>query len=139
MILAAIRGGQLPGGETFDPQTTALIEEETDTSRFKPDAGAGVTVLEIRDTSVVLDATSTEPSFLVLSDTFYPGWRATVDGQPARIYQTNYVLRGIVLASGRHLVKFEYRPLSLYVGAAGSICSLIVMSVLGFIWRRRGD
>ncbi len=57
------------------------------------------------------------PAILVLSDTFYPGWRATVDGQPAPIYPTNAAFRGVLVPPGRHRVEMHFRPRSLMIGA----------------------
>jgi len=49
--------------------------------------------------------------FLVLSDQYYRGWRAYVDGRATRIYETNGVMRGVVVPPGKHVVSFRYLPL----------------------------
>jgi uncharacterized membrane protein YfhO len=67
------------------------------------------------------------PAFLVTSDIFYPGWRATVDGAPARLYQTDYVLRGVALPGGEHVVRFEFSPHSFYYGLGLSALSLFML------------
>ena len=54
---------------------------------------------------------------LMLSETFYPGWRATVNGQPARILEVDGVLRGILVDAGDSHVTLQYRPWSVLVGA----------------------
>ncbi len=54
--------------------------------------------------------------FLVLSDTYYPGWKAYVDGREERIYQADYFLRAVFLSSGLHKVKFIFDPLSFKLG-----------------------
>ncbi|MGH2722283.1 MAG: YfhO family protein, partial [Actinomycetota bacterium] len=61
---------------------------------------------------------------LVLTDTWYPGWRATVDGEPAPVLEVDHALRGVVLPPGAHLVEFRYRPLSFLVGAWTSVATL---------------
>jgi hypothetical protein len=63
---------------------------------------------------------------VVLSDTFYPGWRARVDHQPAQIYAVNGAMRGVAVTRGTHTVTMRYRPVSVYLGAG-----LTLLGVLG--------
>ncbi len=65
---------------------------------------------------------------VVLSDSFYPGWRARVDHQPAEIYEVNGAMRGVAVARGTHTVTMRYRPVSVYLGAA-----LTLLGILGAI------
>lgn len=62
---------------------------------------------------------------LVFRETYYPGWRATVDGRSARIYEAYGVLRGVVVEGGAHRVEMRYRPLTVYWGAALTLAGLI--------------
>jgi uncharacterized membrane protein YfhO len=64
------------------------------------------------------------PGLLVLNETWYPGWQATVDGQPAPVWRVDYVLRGVVVPAGDHRVQFVFRPLSVYGGLAVSLATL---------------
>jgi hypothetical protein len=72
---------------------------------------------------------------LVVSDTFYPGWEATVDGKPSPIYEVFGALRGVVLESGSHRVEMRYRPGVVAIGAALSF-SAIALSIL-LVFRAR--
>jgi uncharacterized membrane protein YfhO len=78
-------------------------------------------------------------AFLITSDVYYPGWHATVDGVPARIYQTNYALRGVVVPAGRHVVRFEFRPRSLVYGGAISAFSLLLLIGCALWYGRRSS
>ena len=69
---------------------------------------------------------------VVVGETFYPGWRATVDGQPAPIYETYGFLRGVVVDAGRHRVEMRYRPKSIYWGAALTAIGLLAAALIGF-------
>jgi MYXO-CTERM domain-containing protein len=70
---------------------------------------------------------------LVLSDTHYPGWTATVDGHPANILEVYGGLRGVIAERGAHRIEMRYRPVSVYAGAALSLLGLIA----AFAIRRR--
>lgn len=56
-------------------------------------------------------------SLVVLSDTYYPGWRARVDGVEQAVYRVNYAFRGIIVPEGAHRIEFWYEPMSLKIGA----------------------
>lgn len=76
-----------------------------------------------------------DPGFLVLSDSFYPGWHATVDGKEKEILSANYLFRAIEMEKGKHEVRFYYDPLSFKIGAliSGSTFLIIVIYFLGKI------
>jgi hypothetical protein len=87
---------------------------------------------------VVVDATAARPGLLVLTDVFYPGWKVTVDGRPAKIERVDYLLRGVRVGSGRHVVRFSYAPASFTVGWIVSLVSLVAIVALGALgWIRR--
>jgi hypothetical protein len=58
---------------------------------------------------------------VILSDTWFPGWRATVDGKPAKIDRAYGMVRGVLVESGNHSIEMRYRPLSVYLGGALSL------------------
>jgi len=68
--------------------------------------------------------------YVVLADTFYPGWEATVDGIPAGIKAANGLFRAVFVGSGAHRVRFDYRPRALYWGAAVSAVALVACIAL---------
>ncbi len=71
---------------------------------------------------------------VVISDSWYPGWRATVDGHEAELWRVDTVIRGVVVPKGSHEVRVVYRPASVYAGFA---CLLIGLAGAGFLQRRR--
>ena len=72
---------------------------------------------------------------LILADTWYPGWIATIDGRPAPIYQAYLALRGVVLEQGDHHVEFRYQPASALIGALMSAIGILGACALA-LWDR---
>jgi hypothetical protein len=75
-------------------------------------------------------------SYLVLADTFDPGWSATVDGRPAPIRPAFVTFRAVYLTPGRHRVVFRYRPAGFAAGLSASAVGLAAAAVL-LAWPRR--
>lgn len=73
---------------------------------------------------------SDQDAFLVLSEVFYPGWEATLDGKPASIMRGDYIFRTVYVPRGEHVVLLRYRPLSLRVGAGITALSLVLVLAL---------
>lgn len=133
-ILRVIRSGNLPNGSVWDPRHTALLETEVEFNRdVLEDTSAEVTVTQNRPNQIEVRTSSTSPSILVLSENFYPGWHAYVDGNSAEILRVNFNQRGLVLGQGQHIVEFVYRPNSFFVGLAISL--LTVAALVLWSWR----
>ena len=80
---------------------------------------------------LVCEVSADAAGFLVLHDSYFPGWEATVDGRPAEIVRANYLFRAVALVPGEHRVKFTYRPASLRAGIALSgISGLLLLLIL---------
>ena len=74
---------------------------------------------------LVINAEMACDGMVVLSDAFYPGWRARVDHRIAKIYEVNGAMRGVAVPRGRHTVTMRYRPVSVYLGAALSLLGIL--------------
>jgi hypothetical protein len=77
------------------------------------------------------------PGWLVLSDVWYPGWRAYVDGVSVSIYRANYLFRAVQLSAGTHEVEIVYRPTSFWLGSIVSLVTWIILIALWLVYRRR--
>lgn len=86
---------------------------------------------------VVIKTKTTVKSLLFLSDTYFPGWTASVDGKPAKIYRADYTFRAVVVPEGTHTVVFSYWPDSFTYGIAGSSVGLLLLTVIYFCQKRR--
>ncbi|MBI1746590.1 MAG: YfhO family protein [Acidobacteria bacterium] len=76
-----------------------------------------ITVTDYQPNSISLEAAPDTDGFLFLSEIYYPGWRAYVDGKPQPILKANLVFRAIYLEKGPHKIQFRFYPTPFYVGA----------------------
>jgi hypothetical protein len=83
-----------------------------------------------------LAVSAPDGGLLVVNDTFYPGWVATVDGAPAPILWTNHLFMGIPLEPGDHTVLLEYKPPSVPLGAAISLVAALALFIVAVVGRR---
>jgi len=74
---------------------------------------------------------------LVLSEVYYPGWEATVNGAPAQIHKVNGLLRGVVVPAGNSRVTFRYRPRSVFAGAILGFLALVGTFAVAVVARMR--
>ena len=102
-----------------------------------PGALEPVRIVEDRAEQVTIDVTAAAPGLLVLADTFYPGWRATVNGTPEPIVRVDHAFRGVWLAAGQHRVVFRYAPVSVQRGAAVSAVAAVIV-LLCLAWPTGG-
>jgi uncharacterized membrane protein YfhO len=97
----------------------------------KPRTAAGSVEIErYSQSEVVIRVGSSRPSFLVLTDTFYPGWKAYVDGKPGTIYQAYGVVRAVFITPDSREVVFRYEPDSFRVGSAVTAMSTLIIAAL---------
>lgn len=75
-----------------------------------------VTIESYEPQKVRVKANLSAPGILVLTDAYYPGWQASIDGKPATILRANYMFRAVALTEGEHIVEFSYQPDSLRTG-----------------------
>jgi hypothetical protein len=124
---------------SFDPLVSSFVEGPAPVA-IAPDAparGRPATIVEDGETVVEVEAQLERPGLVVLADSYYPGWRATVDGVDAPIMATNHLFRGVVVPAGAHRVRFSYEPTSVRIGAIISLGGLVVLVCLVVAGRRR--
>jgi hypothetical protein len=108
---------------------------------LEPAVGRDTVRLVLREPHRVrIEAEMGSKGMVVLSDAFYPGWKATVDGRRVAIYEVYGGLRGVVTPAGRHVIEMVYRPVSVFLG--GALTALGVFGACGLAVasrrRRRG-
>jgi len=118
----------------FDPSSAVLLPEGAGVSATP--AAAGNAVMRVYEPErVIVQTESTNPTLLVITDTFYPGWQADVDGKPVTILPANWTLRAVPVPAGTHDVTFTYAPKSMQQGILLSMISGTGLCIL--LWYSR--
>lgn len=95
------------------------------------DEGSGTVLWHIdRANDIELEVNCSHFALLILTDHIYPGWTATVDGQPAKIYRANIFNRAVPVPAGKHTVTFHYAPASLQLGLIVWLIAMLVLLAL---------
>ncbi len=101
----------------FDPRRTVLLrgKQQSLMSMLQPrpvslpEAAADIQIY--RNTEVQVAVDTPRPGFLVLNDVWHPWWFGSLDGKPAEIHRANVLFRAIEVPAGKHVVRFEFRPI----------------------------
>jgi hypothetical protein len=107
----------------FPAGNTVILEGPGAESGGDPEAHGAAAVERYEACLVSCSVKAEKPGYLVLVDSFYPGWQATVDGSDVEIFKANYAFRAVRVPAGEHKVEFRFRPLSFFIGLAISIFS----------------
>lgn len=119
----------------FDPDEDVVVDRPVALGEDDPEAEMG-SVQPAPGERLRLRVSCPAPRVLVVADSWYPGWRATVDAQPTEILRANYAFRGVVVPAGEHTVEFRFRPASWPV--ALPLCGLGALLALAVgLWPRR--
>jgi hypothetical protein len=139
--------------DTFDPTTQVLLEssppaagqsssldrerdvpalgQPPSTATPSPPGWAISPPLLEEGNSRTIDLVISQPGYLVLAHTYYPGWSAEVDGRPTELLRANYVFMALPVEPGERQVTLRYRPVSLMLGAF--VSGLSLLSVVGVL------
>jgi hypothetical protein len=112
---------------SFDPDQVVLIDGAVEGDDAGPAATAEARLLQDDPERVRISVEAPRHGWVVLADAFAPGWRATVDGLPAEIRRANLLFRAVEVPHGRHVIEMSYLPMSVFVGAALSLCGLLIL------------
>jgi hypothetical protein len=88
------------------------------------------------DSTSDLAFTSTGPSLMVVSDVYYPGWQAFVDGTPVPIFRADFLFRAILVPAGQHHIQFKYQPASFVAGVVLFSITIVALFI-AFLWQMR--
>ena len=127
----------------FDPKKTVLFEKEDEPLGLRPQAltEAGppglARILSYRPDRLAIETDSPSFRYLFLSEIFYPGWKAFVDGQPTRILRGNYLFRVLEIPPGRHQVLLDFDPWTIKAGTGITLLTALLLFLLPVFRRLR--
>ncbi len=130
------------GAAGFDARREVITEHRLpglSTSQAVPGIPGSARITDYTAERVAISVQTDRDSLLVLSDTYYPGWKVTVNGRLEPIRRVDYLLRGVSVHAGTDRVVFTYDPSSFRMGWMVSLTASIVLgaSVVVWYWRRR--
>jgi hypothetical protein len=137
------RGLQLLAERAVDPRQVALLyEPPPPLSSQGGGAGDSVEIGDYQPDRLVLRVSTRAPALLMLSEVYYPAWKAYVNGDPVRLYVANHLMRGVPVPAGTSDVALRYESRHLTAGLLISGASYAVLIALGPLsvvgwWRQR--
>ena len=122
--------------DALEPASEAVVEGALTAVGCAPGAAGSARISAESPQRIVVEVEASRPALLVQTDSFYPGWEATVDGAPTPIVQTDLVFRGIEIMPGRHTVALVYRPPWLLPCGGAALFGLVGLGAMGLSRRR---
>jgi hypothetical protein len=109
-IVRAVRDGRIADSAPFDPARLAFVEEKPPDLGPYPSAqlNGRVDIVSSKPGKWVMEVEAPSASFLVISQTNYPGWHVSVNDEPAHLYQTNLAFQGVAVPRGRSRIVLEF-------------------------------
>lgn len=121
----------------FDPMHVVVLEGEAQQTLPVGGVEGDVVLSKTSDPGLVsIHVDTPQGSWLLLSDTWYPGWRAELDGAKTEIFKADYLFRAVWVPPGEHVLEFRYRPVLFFFGAALSVLGWITVAWIGWRWRK---
>ncbi len=119
---------------SFDPASRVIFHDPS----LPPLAGTGtVTVTTYTSNSIEATTNTQGTTMMVIATTYYPGWKAYVDGQPASLSRVNWTMNGVGVPQGKHTVKLLYEPTSFRIGLFISILSAFLFTGMVIAHRKK--
>lgn len=121
-----------------DPWPRAMLTEceDVSTDQFlacEPTGSGDVDIVVEGSQRIVIRLHASHPAWLLLLDTYYPGWSASLDGQAVEIQRANGAFRAVGVPAGEHEVIYEYRPRSVRIGALVTVGAIVIATTLAVL------
>jgi hypothetical protein len=109
----------------FNPRKTVILPSSASVTPGVREGDSDAAVTEYAPRAVEIRVSTPLRRILVLDDSYYPGWKATIDGQPAEVLRANAVMRAVIVPAGARRVRFVYDPPSVMMGMIISLATCI--------------
>lgn len=113
--------------EKIDLKTFSLVTEDFFWENKNVKGEDEINLITEKPEKIELAIFSSQPQILVVNDNYYPGWRATLDGQPVKIERINVYMRAVKVPAGNHKIIIKYQPLSFRIGAVISLFTFLIL------------
>lgn len=117
--------------EQFNPKEAVILEKEIALPKQIPPQQGQIRIISDQDTKVEIESDLQNDGLVVLTDSFYPGWTATIDGNPTEIFATNINSRSTIVPKGTHKIIYSYNPrnlkLALYLSLSGHFAIFLLL------------
>jgi hypothetical protein len=130
---------------SFDYRKTVLLEDADNATlganQFAPivngDNYSNVQIIDYQSDQIKIKVKCDAPGYLVLSDTYYPGWKGYVDGIEADVLRANVAMRAVFVPAGVHLISFKYSPVVYKAAGTLTFCGLLGGLIFVLVLRLR--
>lgn len=116
-----------------------LLEEPRLKHKVQSNQDSFCTIVKYLQSQVEIEANMANPGFVVLSDIWYPGWKAYLDDKPVKLYRANYTFRAIEVPKGLHKVRFSYEPISFRLGSWLSLVTILALILATILIKRKNE
>ncbi|MBN1810965.1 MAG: YfhO family protein [Anaerolineae bacterium] len=124
--------------ESFDPAAQVVLTQPLAEQSVQSSEQESVRITHYTPERVEIAVEASAPGYLILTDAWYPGWEAAVDGEPAEVHRADLFFRAVAVDAGDHQVVFSFRPKSLRTGMAFSLVGLVTLVVVTFALYKAG-
>ena len=113
---------------SFDWRSSVVISGQNHTVQY-PSSENNIRIVKYEPSYINVRLNTTQPGFLVLSDSYYRDWNAYITGSRVDILRANYAFRAVKLPNGENVVEFKYEPISFYIGGLVSLIGLLILII----------
>lgn len=122
--------------KNFNCQNSAILEGVSPSQVVNASsnlAAEPATLTKDLPNNLSIEVNSRAAGILILTDVFYPGWNAILDGKEVPIYRANYLFRGVLIPAGKHTIEFTYFPSSFVIGLCLSLgATVLALAITGY-------